>query len=192
VRRGGIDTRGSHRSVAQWKGRGPTNHRREFDSLRSDNSRRSRGKRRASPGANHRGRSGTLSGFQTTTTDSLHSDPARVSIWRGCPAVYRVRRVRFPSRAQTRCSSRQSGCSISGWLAGSNLPTGTTPPRCCRRHARSVSERAGFEIPVAAPTRSWRNRQTHQPEGLARKTSWEFDSPRAHNDRLAERQTRRS
>ena len=167
----------SDRSVAQWEGRGPTNHRREFDSLRSDHS----------------------------------CDPARGSIWRGCPAVDRVRRVRFPSRAQTRCSSRRSGRSISGWLASSSLPTGTMPPRCCRRHARSVHRvgsrpalptacwpahqrgrawepaqgshvngRAGFEIPVAAPMRSWRKRQTHHLEGLARETSWEFDSPRAH------------
>lgn len=47
--------------------------------------------------------------FQMTTPDSLHSDPARGSIWRGCPAVDRVRRVRFPSRAQTRCSSSPRG-----------------------------------------------------------------------------------
>ena len=112
----------SDRSVAQWQGRGPTNRR------------RSRGERRAVPGANHRGRSGGGGWgpppfpLQTTTRDSLRSDHARVSIWRGCPAVYRVRRVRFPSRAQTWRSSRQSGRSI-----GERLGVRVSPPGSCPR-----------------------------------------------------------
>ena len=79
----------SHRSVVQWQGRGPTNRRREFDSLRSDH--------------------------------------ARVSIWRGCPAVYRVRRVRFPSRAPTWRSSRESSRSISERLRVRVSPPGRRP-----------------------------------------------------------------
>jgi hypothetical protein len=116
--------------------------------------------------------------------DSSRSDTARVCLWRSSPAVYRVRSVRFRSRAPTRCGSRESSRLISGRSQVRTLPPGPRARGGTGIHGgpRSRAERhCGFDPRRAHPAgvaeigrRAWL-KPRRGPQAR-----WGFDSLRLH------------
>ena len=114
----GFDSRGADRSFVQWEGRGPTNRRRGFDSLSSDERRAIHSPIEGREPAFEAGEAGS-----TPARGAIHIAVA-VVYWRACLAVNEEVRVRSPPvtpQATTGCGS------MAGHLARNQVHAGSIP-----------------------------------------------------------------